>query len=95
MGRPVSGKLQNLTGLSQLTISPTAGGTGNQSGPGAQIGVQEQVTGSLLLTFNTDVTATQNTAVELQYNATQHVSVSVLRDQNGGYALDVRIRKSF
>lgn len=95
VGSQVSGKLQNLTGLSQLTISPTAGGTGNQSGPGAQIGVQEQVTGSLLLTFNTDVTATQNTAVELQYKATQHVSVSVLRDQNGGYALDVRIRKSF
>lgn len=95
VGSQISGKLQNLTGLSQLTISPTAGGTGNQSGPGAQIGVQEQITGNLLLTFNTDVTATQNTAVQLQYNATQHVSVLVLRDENGGYALDVRIRKSF
>ena len=95
VGSQISGKLQNLTGLSQLTISPTAGGTGNQTGPGAQIGVQEQITGSLLLTFNTDVTATQNTAVQLQYNATQHLSISVLRDENGGYALDVRIRKSF
>ena len=95
VGSQISGKLQNLTGLSQLTISPTTGGTGNQSGPGAQIGVQEQITGNLLLTFNTDVTATQNTAVQLQYNATQHLSISVLRDQNGGYALDIRIRKSF
>lgn len=95
VGSQISGKLQNLTGLSQLTISPTTGGTGNQSGPGAQIGVQEQITGNLLLTFNTDVTATQNTAVQLQYNATQHLSVSVLRDQNGAYALDIRIRKSF
>ena len=96
MGSQISGKLQNLTGLSQLTISPTAGsGSGNQSGPGAQIGVQEQVTGNLLLTFSTDVTATQDTAAQLQYRVTQHVSISVLRDQNGAYALDVRIRKSF
>lgn len=93
VGSQISGKLQNLTGLSQLTISPTVGG--NQSGPGAQIGIQKQVTGNLLLTFSTDVTATQNTAVQLQYSATQHISVSVLRDQNGGYALDIRIRRSF
>jgi autotransporter translocation and assembly factor TamB len=93
VGSQISGKLQNLTGLSQLTISPTAGS--NQSGPGAQIAVQEQVTGSLLLTFSTDVTATQDTAVQLQYSAAKHLTVSVLRDQNGGYAVDIRVRKSF
>lgn len=93
VGSQISGKLQNLTGLSQLTISPTAGS--NQSGPGAQIAVQEQVTGSLLLTFSTDVTATEDTAVQLQYSAAKHLTVSVLRDQNGGYAVDIRVRKSF
>ncbi|HWG58964.1 MAG TPA: translocation/assembly module TamB domain-containing protein [Candidatus Acidoferrales bacterium] len=89
----VSGKLENLTGISQLTINPLAGS--NQSNPGAQVALQERVTGSLLLTFSTDVTSTQNTAVQVQYRATPLISISILRDQNGGYAIDVRLRKTF
>jgi hypothetical protein len=41
------------------------------------------------------VTSTQNQAVQLEYQARRNVSVSVLRDQNGGYAIDVRVRKEF
>jgi translocation and assembly module TamB len=88
-----TGKLQKLAGISQLSINPVIG-SGQQS-PGAQIAIQERVSGRLLFTFTTDTTATQNTAVELQYQVTPKVSVSGLRDQNGGYAIDVHIRKSF
>ena len=42
----VTGKLENLTGISQLTIDPLA--TNSQGDPGAQIAIQERVTGSLL-----------------------------------------------
>jgi hypothetical protein len=31
----------------------------------------------------------------LQYQVQRNVSLSVLRDQNGGYAIDVRVRKVF
>ena len=88
-----SGKLERLTGISQLTIDPLAGNS--QSNPGAQVAIQQRVTGNILLTFSTDVTSTQNQAIQVQYQVKKNLSVSVLRDQYGGYAADVRIHKTF
>jgi translocation and assembly module TamB len=89
----VSGRVEKLAGISQLSIDPLAGTNSND--PGSQISVQQRVSGNLLLTFSTDVTSTQNQAVQLQYEVKRNVSLSVLRDQNGGYAIDVRVRKDF
>jgi translocation and assembly module TamB len=89
----VSGRIEKLAGISQLSIDPLAGTNSND--PGSQISVQQRVSGNLLLTFSTDVTSTQNQAVQLQYEVKRNVSLSVLRDQNGGYAIDVRVRKVF
>jgi translocation and assembly module TamB len=89
----VTGKLENLTGISQLTIDPLA--TNSQGDQGAQIAVQERVTGSLLLTFSTNVTSTQSQTVQLRYDLNKRVSVTVLRDQNGGYGIDLRLHKVF
>jgi translocation and assembly module TamB len=89
----VAGKLENLTGISQVTIDPLA--TSSQGNPGSQVAIQERVTGSLLLTFSTDVTSTQSQTVELQYQLNKRVSVTVLRDQNGGYGIDLRVHKEF
>ena len=89
----VSGKLEKLTGISQITIDPLV--TNSQANPGSQIAIQERVSGSLLLTFSTSVTDTQANTIEVQYTTPQHARISVLRDYNGGYALDVRFRKTF
>lgn len=89
----VAGKLENLTGVSQLTIDPLA--LNSQGNPGAQVAIQERVTGSLLLTFSTDVTNTQSQTVELQYDLSKRTSVTVLRDQNGGYGIELRLHKVF
>lgn len=89
----VSGKIQRLAGISQLTIDPMAGN--NQTNPGAQVAIQKRVTGNILLTFSTDVTSTQATTVQLQYRTSRQTSVTVLRDQNGGYAIALRLHKSF
>ncbi len=89
----VSGRIEKLAGISQLTIDPLA--STDPSAPGSQIAIQQRITGSLLFTFSTNVTSTQNQAVQLHYQANRNLSVSVLRDQNGGYAVDVRIRKTF
>ena len=89
----VSGQIEKLAGISQLTIDPLA--STDPSDPGSQIAIQQRITGSLLFTFSTNVTSTQNEAVQLHYQANRNLSVSVLRDQNGGYAVDVRIRKTF
>jgi translocation and assembly module TamB len=84
--------VQNLTGISQLTVDPTAGTSQN---PGAQVAVQQRVTGTLLLTFSTDVTSTQQQAVQLEYQPKKNMRISVVRDQYGGYGLDVRLHKVF
>jgi translocation and assembly module TamB len=85
-------RLQNLMGISQLTIDPTAGSSQN---PGAQIAIQQRVTGTLLLTFSTDVTTTQRQTVQLQYQPKRQWRISVVRDEYGGYGIDVRFHKVF
>jgi translocation and assembly module TamB len=89
----VSGQIQKLAGISQLSIDPLAGN--NSTDPGAQVAIQQRITGNILLTFSTDVTSTQATAIQLQYRTSRQTSVSVLRDQNGGYAVDIRLHKTF
>src|SRR5579872_216240 len=89
----LSGKLEKLVGISQLTIDPLAGNS--QTNPGAQVAIQQRVTGNILLTFSTDVTSTQNQAIQVQYQVKRNLTVSVLRDQYGGYAADMRIHKTF
>jgi len=88
----VASKVQNLTGISQLTLDPTAG---NNQNPGAQVAIQQRVTGSILLTFSTDVTSTQRKTIQLQYEPKRQVRISVLRDEYGGYGMDVRLHKVF
>lgn len=90
---PLTGKLQSITGITQLSIDPLA--TNAYGDPGAQIAIQERVTGNILFTFSTNVTTTQNQAAALQYDFSKHLSVTILRDQNGGYGVDVRVRKAF
>jgi translocation and assembly module TamB len=89
----VSGKIQRLAGISQLTIDPLA--ASNTADPASQLSIQQRLAGNILLTFSTDVTSTQSTSVQLQYKTSRQTSVSVLRDQNGGYAIDFRVHKTF
>jgi translocation and assembly module TamB len=84
--------VQNLAGISQLTIDPTAGTSQN---PGAQVAIQQRVTGTILLTFATDVTSTQTQTIQVQYQPKQQWRISVIRDQYDGYGVDVRYHKVF
>ncbi|HVB34202.1 MAG TPA: translocation/assembly module TamB domain-containing protein [Patescibacteria group bacterium] len=88
-----TGKIQKLAGISQLTINPLIGSS--QQGLGAEIAIQQRVTGRLLLTFSTNTARGQDAAIQVQYEASHSISVSGLRDQNGGYAVDVHFHKSF
>ncbi|HEY2823697.1 MAG TPA: translocation/assembly module TamB domain-containing protein [Candidatus Acidoferrum sp.] len=92
VGAPVAGQIQKLAGISQVTIDPLAGSSQN---PGAQIAIQQRVSGNLLVTFSTDVTSVQARTVQLKYQLNRNVTVSILRDENGGYGLDIRYRKAF
>lgn len=89
----VSGKIEKLAGISRITIYPLI--SNSQGDPGSQVAIQQRVSGSLLLTFSTDVTSTQSQTVAVEYRAQKNLRISLIRDQNGGYGIDARIHKAF
>src|SRR5262249_37439320 len=89
----VTSGIEKIAGISQLSVDPVLGG--NQQDPGARITIQQRVTGSLFVTYATDATSTQRQVLKLEYQATPRVGVSGVRDQNGGFAFDVRIKKNW
>ncbi|PYS24499.1 MAG: hypothetical protein DMG11_24345, partial [Acidobacteria bacterium] len=89
----VTSRLEKVAGISQLSIDPVLGG--NQQDPGARVTIQQRVTGNLFVTFATDATSTQRQVIKLEYQVTPRVAFSGVRDQNGGFALDVKIRKTW
>lgn len=90
----VTNRLQKVAGISQLSVDPVLAGYGNQT-PGARVTIQQRVTSKIFVTFATDVTSTQNTAVQVEYHLNRKWSVSGTRDQNGGFGLDGRYHKDF
>ena len=90
----VTSRITKVAGISQLSVDPQLGNNGTEP-PGARITVQQRATSKLYVTFSTDVTTTQNTEVQMQYQLNRKWSLSGVRDQNGGFGLDGRYHKDF
>jgi translocation and assembly module TamB len=90
----VSGQVQKLAGLSSLTIDPGVG-THTTNNPGATVALQQRVSKNLFFTFSTNVTNAQEVAFHVQYQINRRWSVSVGRDQYGGYDLHFQMHKNF
>lgn len=84
--------IQGVTGITQLTINPLSNTSQN---PASQLAVQQRISGNVLVTFSTDITTTQNQAVQLEYQPKRNITLSILRDEFGGYGLDVQWHKVF
>ena len=91
VGGTLSSGFEKISGIAGVSIDPVLGG--NQQG--ARVTIQQHVTGNLFVTFVTDATSTQRQVIKLEYQATPHVALSGVRDQNGGFAVDVRIKKTW
>jgi autotransporter translocation and assembly factor TamB len=89
----ITSRVEKFAGISQLSIDPVLGG--NQQNPGAHIAIQQRVTSKIFVTFSTDVTSTQNEVIKFEYQVKPRVSVSAVRDQNGGVAVDTRFHKKW
>jgi translocation and assembly module TamB len=89
----VTNRLEKAAGISGITIDPELGGNGEN--PGARVGIQQHITSKDMLTFSTDVTGTQRAAIKLEHQISPRVSVTTVRDQNGGVGVDVKIKKSW
>lgn len=89
----VSSSVEKLTGITSLSIDPQVGGHG--VGRGARVAVQQRVTSKLSFTISLDTSTSQDDTVQLQYHFTRRWSVEALRDQAGGYSLEIRSHKDF
>jgi translocation and assembly module TamB len=88
----VTSRISKIAGISQLSISPVLGGT---QGQGANITIQQRVTGNLFVTFQNTVGVTQTQTIQGQYQVSPRVAVSATRDPNGGFAFDALIKKTW
>jgi translocation and assembly module TamB len=89
----VTSRVAKVAGISQLSVDPVLGGNGEN--PGARITLQQRVTSKIFVTFGTDVTSTQREIISLEYKLSPTKSVTAVRDENGGFAIDTRFRKSW
>jgi len=90
----ITSRISKVAGISQLSISPVLGNSNNQ-GAGANITIQQRVTGNLFVTFSTNTATTQSDVIQGQYQITPKVALSATRDPNGGFAVDTLIKKTW
>ncbi|HEY1647971.1 MAG TPA: translocation/assembly module TamB domain-containing protein [Terracidiphilus sp.] len=91
----VTSRISKIAGISQLSISPVLAGSSQQGPAGANITIQQRVTGNLFVTFSTNVATTQDQTIQGQYQISPRVAISATRDPNGGFAVDTLIKKSW
>ncbi|MGD0097680.1 MAG: translocation/assembly module TamB domain-containing protein [Terracidiphilus sp.] len=91
----VSSRVSRIAGISQLSINPVLAGSTTQGPPGANITIQQRVTGNLFVTFSTNVASTQSQTIQGQYQVSPRVAFSATRNPNGGFAFDTLIKKSW
>jgi translocation and assembly module TamB len=91
----VTSRVSKIAGISQLSINPILAGSSTQGPPGANITIQQRVTGNLFVTFSTNVASAQSQTIQGQYRVSPRVAISATRNPNGGFAFDTLIKKSW
>jgi translocation and assembly module TamB len=87
----VSSRVQKLFGVSRIKIDPQVGGPENN--PNARLTVEQQVSNNITLTYITDLTRSNQQAIQIEYNVNRNISIIAVRDLNGVLGFDVRIRQ--
>jgi translocation and assembly module TamB len=94
----LGGRLEKLFGITRFRVDPGlagVGSTGSEQNAAARITVEQQVTRELTITYVSNVSSTQQQVIQVEYNVNRNVSVVALRDQNGTFGIDIKIKKRF
>jgi translocation and assembly module TamB len=89
----VTGRVQRLAGISQLSVDPILGS--EQGDAGARIAVRQRVASNLFVAYSADVTSTLRQVIQVRYQLSPRWSISADVDQNGGFGFDARVHKEF
>jgi len=94
----VGGRLEKLFGITNFRVDPgltSVGSTGATQNAAARVTVQQQVTRNLTVTYVSNVGSTQQQVIQVEYNVSRNVSIVALRDYNGTFGIDLKIKKRF
>jgi translocation and assembly module TamB len=91
----LTSRVSKIAGISQLSINPVLAGSSSQGPAGANITIQQRVTGNLFVTFSTNVASTQSQTIQGQYQVSPRLALSATRDPNGGFAVDALIKRGW
>jgi translocation and assembly module TamB len=83
---PLADRLQRVFGVSQLRIDPTF--AGNSGLPTARVTMQQQVSSNITFSYITDVSATNNQIIRVEWAVTPHLSAIGMRDEYGVIGVD-------
>ncbi|MBI2683587.1 MAG: translocation/assembly module TamB domain-containing protein [Acidobacteriales bacterium] len=87
----ISSRVQKIFGVSRIKIDPSVGGATNN--PNARVTIEQQVTNNVTLIYTTDVTRSAQQVIQAEINVTRDVSLLMVRDQNGVFSVDIRLRR--
>lgn len=94
----LGGRLEKLFGITRLRVDPGLGGlsgSGGSQNSAARVTVEQRVARNLTITYITNVTSSQQQVIQVEYNVNRNLSIVALRDQNGTFGLDFKIKKRF
>ena len=90
--------MERLFGITRFRVDPGLAGFGtttSSSNVAARVTVEQQVTRDLTVTYVSNVSSTQQQVIQVEYNVNRNVSIVALRDYNGTFGIDVKIKKRF
>ena len=94
----LGGRLERLFGITRLRVDPAlspVASAGSEQNAGPRITVEQQIARNLTITYVSNVSSTQEQVIQVEYNVDRNVSIVGLRDQNGTFGIDIKIKKRF
>ncbi len=94
----LGGRLERLFGITRFRVDPGlagVGSTGSGQNASARVTVEQRIARNLTITYVSNVSSTQQQVIQVEYNVNRNVSIVALRDQNGTFGIDVKIKKRF
>jgi translocation and assembly module TamB len=94
----LGGRLERLFGITRLRVDPglaTVATAGAEQNAGPRVTVEQQIARNLTITYVSNVSSSQEQVIQVEYNVNRNVSIVGLRDQNGTFGIDIKIKKRF
>jgi translocation and assembly module TamB len=92
----LGGRVERLFGITRFRVDPgltSVAASSSGQNAAARVTVEQQVTRNLLVLYESNVTSTQQQVIQIEYNINRNISLVALRDQNGTFGIDVKIKK--